>query len=173
MQKFNSLGALAQYLMKQTARNYVSKLSGALSQIGQSVQQEAKSEIGTYQSGVGPYPPTAPLAEATIERKAKEGYGMHGDPDTPLYATGAFQEDINYKVDEANLSVDIGTNQDYIVYTELGTGKMPPRPIFGTSALRAVPKTLPLIGAYATAGITGEDVTAYTKTYGEHTQLEP
>lgn len=164
MQKFNSLGALAQHLLKQTAGSYKTKLCEALTQIGQSVQQEAKSEVGTYQEGVGPYPATAPLAQATIEKKGT---------DTPLYETGAFQQDIKYKVDKSSLSVNIGTNKDYIVYTELGTGKMPPRSIFGPSALRAVPKTLPLIGGYAVAGITGVDVKAYTKEFGEHTQLAP
>jgi HK97 gp10 family phage protein len=42
--------------------------------------------------------------------------------------TGNLRNSINYKVDEEELSVKIGTNVDYAPYVELGTSKQKAQP---------------------------------------------
>ena len=155
MKSFSSLGQFAGFLGGLAAGGYRAGLVPTLEHVGNEVKNEVEHEIGTYQGAVGPYPATAPLSDVTIERKMREGLGMGNDPDTPLFATGEFSKDVKTDVQPLALAVEIGTNVDHIVYTELGTDKQPPRPIFGPAALRALPKVMPTIAAAAVTGIVG------------------
>lgn len=145
-------------LLRSAARGYQRALNHALDDIGQAVAAEAHSKIGHYQPAMGQYPAWAPLAPATIASKAKKGLGMGGNPNTPLYATGKFSRDIGHRVNAQDLAVQIGTRRPYIVYTELGTSQMPPRPVFGPAALAVVPRLLPKIAHFAAVGIAGAAV---------------
>lgn len=149
MKTFGDMAALFGGL---AAGAYRRSLSPALNQIGEAVKADVKANIGTYQSAIGPFPATPPLAQATLQIKGRRGHGMGGDPDTPLYATGEFYGDVNVRVDILNLSVEIGTNAEHIARHEVGDSNVPPRPIFGPATLRAVPKCLP---ALASAGFMG------------------
>jgi hypothetical protein len=149
-----SLGDAANLFMKLADGEYRAHLAPALNEIGRQVQGEVQREIGNYQGAIGPFPAWAPLAQATLDTKANAGLGR-GYPDTPLYATGAFAQDVSFCVDLGSLSVTIGTNAPEISYTELGTRTMPPRPIFGPSCLRVLPHMLPLVASAAFGGITG------------------
>lgn len=151
----DDLTKLAAHFGKLAAGGYRSNLSPLLGMMGQAVKKEIEKEIGEYQSGIGGYPATAPLADATIEIKTREGLGKGGDPDTPLWATGEFHDSIQIHKDMNELSVEIGSDVDHVVYSELGTSKEPPRPVMGPSALRAVPPLLPEIEAAALMGIQG------------------
>lgn len=149
-----SFGDAAKLFGQAAIGGYKIGLAPALDEIGRQVQGEVKREIGNYQPAIGPFPATAPLSQATLDSKAKKGQGA-GHPDTPLYATGQFAADINYESDLNTLSVTIGTNTEYIKYTELGSGSMPPRPVFGPSCLRVMPHMLPMLAKSAFAGILG------------------
>lgn len=151
----NSLGQMASMFGRLASGGYKQNLAPTLHMIGDAVKAEVENEIGEYQSGVGPYPDTAQLADSTLETKRTKNLGKSGDPDTPLWATGAFHDDIQYQPNMGDLSVEIGTNQKEAVFTELGTGMQPPRPVFGPSVLRAVPALLPQISAAAGLGIMG------------------
>jgi hypothetical protein len=96
----------------------------ALAAIGARVRTRVREKIGELQPAQGPFPAWAPLAPSTVRRKGH---------DRPLIETGAFREDVSYRVGVGR--VEIGTHQDYIVYTELGTSTIPPRPVFGPAAL--------------------------------------
>lgn len=150
-----TLGQLASQFGQLAAGGYKNNLRPILDLMGSSVKAEVQIEIGEYQSGVGPYPATAQLADATLDRKAKSGEGKGGNPDTPLWATGEYHDTIDYAKDVNSLSVEIGSNLDYVKYLELGTADMPPRPVFGPATLRAVPKIMPQIAAAAVVGMSG------------------
>jgi hypothetical protein len=111
----------------------------ALDAAGKMVVEEATSRVGVGPGAapgpIGPFPGWEPLAESTVKQK---GF------DSILLDTGTFQGDISHTVEP--WKVTIGTHQNYIVYTELGTTKMPPRPVFGPSLLSKMPEILPLIG---------------------------
>ena len=136
-------------------------MAHCLDGVGQDVANEVRTEIGEYQPGIGPFPPMAPLAESTIDTKVSKNLGKGGDPDTPLYASGAFESDIGHAVDAGALSVEVGTNQNHVIYTEFGTAKQPPRPIFGPAALRILPKIKSRVAAAAVTGLIGISITSH------------
>lgn len=142
------LGDLGKLFLAEAAGAYRTQLIPVLQQMGRMAVEEIKNEIGNYQSAIGPYPATAQLSPVTLDIKTRQGLGLNGNPDTPLWATGDFWADVSFQVDPGSLSVEIGTNKFYIVYTELGTGTMPPRPIFGPATLRIAPQ----LGAVAASG---------------------
>lgn len=151
----NALGSMAAHLLQMAAGGYRHALTPVLDEVGKAVKDEVKKEIGTYQPGVGQYPATAPLAQSTLETKAKKGHGKGGNPDTPLWATGDFHDDVNFKSNTATLSVQIGTNKEYIAQHELGNVHHPPRPVFGPATLRVLPHQMPLLAKAAAMGIAG------------------
>lgn len=158
MLNFQSFGQLAVHLQSQAIRDYKINMRKSLKEVGEVVSAEARKSVGVYQSGIGPFPAWAGLADSTIERKSRSGLGMGGNPNTPLYATGRFKQSIAYKAE--NQSVTIGTNVPYIVHTEVGTSKMPPRPVFGPAALRALPRLLPCIAAAGACAVAGRSYRA-------------
>jgi hypothetical protein len=154
MKSFSSPGQFAAYLGKLAAGAYKAELVPVLQHVGDEVKKEVEKEIGEYQSAIGPYPDTAPLSPVTLEIKQRRGLGR-GGPDTPLYATGEFSERIGVEVHKDDLSVEIGTTIDHVVYTELGTSTQPARPVFGPAALRVMPKVEAEVAAAALTGIIG------------------
>lgn len=152
MKHFKSFDALAVELTGAMRTTYPEALVNTLDDIGKAVTERAKDKVGHYQSGIGQFPQWAPLAASTIDRKQRAGFS---NPDGPLLASGAFKDSIGYVVDAGNLKVTIGTDKPYIVNTEMGTAKIPPRPVFGPSALEIIPKKLPKIGSYAACGLAG------------------
>lgn len=150
-----SLTDAAQFFGQLAAGGYKRNLLPILDLIGNSVKAEVEKEIGEYQGAIGPYPATAPLAEATLERKSKAALGKGGLANSPLWATGKFHDSIETAKNVTGLEVEIGTNVDYVINQELGTSKIPPRPVFGPATLRVLPKLLPTIAAAGAAGIKG------------------
>lgn len=150
-----TLGQAAMYFGQLAIGGYKLNLVPILDMIGAAVKTEVEKEIGEYQGSIGPFPATAPLADATLERKGRDNLGKGGDPNTPLYATGKFHDSIGTAKDINSLSVEIGTDVEYIIEQELGTSRIPPRPVFGPATLRALPPLEPAITASAALGIVG------------------
>lgn len=150
-----TLGQLATIFAGLAAGGFKSNLVPVLGLIGTNIQAEVQSEIGEYQTGIGGYPATAQLADSTLDRKARAGTGKGGNPDAPLWATGAYHDSIDVRMDIATLSVEIGSNDEKAIRHELGTDRMPPRPVFGPSTMRALPPLIPAISAAASFGIKG------------------
>jgi hypothetical protein len=105
--------------------------------LGQSIITTARFMIATSSGN------WMPLTPATIDYKAYKKYGFQGDPQTPLYASGDFYRDMRYEIQGP--AVSIGTNMPYMKYVEMGTAKMPPRPIFLPAFLKALPAIHTLI----------------------------
>ena len=151
----NNFAQAASFFGQLAAGAYANNLSPVLDMIGAAVKAEVENEIGEYQSGIGGFPATAPLAASTLERKSKHGLGKHGNPDSPLWATGKFHDSIGTRKSIPTLSVQIGSNEDHVIFHELGTSNEPPRPVFGPATLRVLPRLIPAISAAAAHGIAG------------------
>lgn len=151
----NSLTQLAGMFGRMAAGGYKQQLSPVLDMLGNAVKAEVEKEIGEYQSSISPFSATEQLADATLERKTRANLGKNGNADSPLWATGDFQASIQTAKDVSALTVEIGSNLDYVVYSELGTSKEPPRPVFGPAALRAIPLLLPAVAAAGGNGMAG------------------
>lgn len=163
---FHSMEEFGQFLEKRSS-HITSELKASLQVIGKAVKQEAISSIGSYQSGIAPYPAWKPLAQATLDRKHRMGEGM-GHPNTPLYARGNFKKDIGYRVEGSRMAVHIGSNVDYVVHNEYGTHKIPPRPVFGPAALRAVPKVLDAVESAVVYGLAGVRISSRNSSRGNY-----
>lgn len=124
--------------------------------LGAAVAEDARQSIGTYQQAIGPYTAWTQLAASTLYNKAKSGLGKNGNPDTPLYATGAMAASIEYKVPNAQ-QAHVGSDDETLIWMEEGTTKMPPRPVLGPAALRTVPKFTGMFGRSIAAVIAGAD----------------
>lgn len=136
-------------------RNMQNDLRG----IAVDVQQVATQSVGHYQQAMDPFPAWKPLAPATIARKSRgngrKSWGLNGNPDSPLYRTGKFKKSIFYRINQRQLTATIGTTKEYVVKTELGTGYMPARPVFGPAAMRVVPNHVSIVRSGLVSGLMG------------------
>jgi phage gpG-like protein len=94
-----------------------------LTEIGAETAELIREMIGREQ------PQWLPLADSTVEQKAKKGWGRDGDPSSPLYATGEMAESVTYHV-HSDTFAQIGTDDPIAVFHEYGTSHIPPRPMF-------------------------------------------
>lgn len=124
MKEFSTLGAFARHLDK-LAVIVPEVVHLAADRAGELVEEAAKAEIGHYQAAVGPFPAWAPLADGTEADKARHGYPLGA----PLLRTGELRESVSH-VTEGGHSV-IGSTDPRMVYHELGTRHIPPRPVLG------------------------------------------
>lgn len=105
------------------------------------VQHRAKKIIGHYQVETGPFAPWAPLAASTRAEKARLGFGP---PDNPGLRTGGMRESIDRAVEDHEAVV--GSNDENLVYFELGTSKQPPRSVLGAAAFQEAHTVAEIMG---------------------------
>jgi HK97 gp10 family phage protein len=122
------------FTLKEAAKHFA--LCGAaiaetvrleLDLIGKTITKEAKAEIGNYQPAMGDFESWPELADSTKRDRVRKGFTEND----PLLRTGELRDSISYKVH--GLNVSIGSTSDIMVYQELGTAKIPPRPVLGTA----------------------------------------
>ena len=94
------------------------------------LEAEAKSYPGTYQDG------WAALAESTIAQKQTG--------DSPLLETGEMRDSIAHNSDEHVAYV--GSNNPKMTWQELGTDRIPPRPVLGLALIKAKDKVEAAVG---------------------------
>jgi phage gpG-like protein len=104
------------------------------------VQKEAKSYFGHYQDQAGPNPAWPQLAEATQDTRAKLGYA----PNEPLLRDGKLRDSIDIEVDGHHAYV--GSEDEVMLYQELGTSKIPPRPVLASAAFNTADEVADIIG---------------------------
>lgn len=88
---------------------------------GQVVEDEAKRLLGTYDY----QPRWAELADATKEDRVHQGYPEN----EPGLRSGEMRDSIHHVVDRAAHTVHIGSDDDKLVWFELGTVHQPPRTV--------------------------------------------
>ena len=113
--EFKSFAELAAALAFEEAG-----MQAALIDIGNHLEKKARQKIGEYQPG---WPQ---LAEATQADRARQGYTEND----PLLRSGKLRDSISSEVEDMVLVV--GSTDVNMVYQELGTEKIPPRPVFAT-----------------------------------------
>jgi phage gpG-like protein len=103
------------------------------------IEKDAKGQFGRYQGDVPPFGAWPPLAETTLKQHNDLGVG-----DTPLLVSGYLRESISHEVEGKNAVV--GSDDDVMVYQELGTDKIPPRPVLGPAGIKSGPAVAKLLG---------------------------
>lgn len=122
----------------------------ALDAAAKSIEAEAKAEIGTYQrSNMGPYEPWAELKDATKAERERLGF----TPNDPLLRTGGLRDSISREVH--GLEAAVGSTSDVMVYQEMGTRTIPPRPVLGLAASRKTEDVLRIVGESVRIGFLG------------------
>lgn len=124
MKEFTSLGQFALHLLSLQAATSIS-LHRGLEKVAAAVEKTAKAEIGTYQQAIGPFPSWDPLAEVTKKQRLDLGY----TEDDPGLRDGSMRDSIERKVER--LEAVIASDDQNLVWFELGTSKQPPRPVLG------------------------------------------
>lgn len=151
---FQGFKAFQDHLENKVQKVYEDYSRQALDVVGDAIATDARDSLGTYQSGIGEFSSWAKLAPSTIAEKARRGWGKGGNPDTPLYATGQLAASISYAVLNAR-RVEIGSNDEKLLWLDLGTKNMPPRPVLGPAALRTIPKHVGVFGFALAGAISG------------------
>lgn len=119
----------------------------ALTKAVKLIEKSAKEEIGVYQPAIGPFPAWAPLAESTVADRVSKGFS----PDEPLKRTEALRDSISSEV-SGNEAV-AGSDSDVMVYQELGTSTIPPRPVLGPAAYKNMEAIGKLLGSHVVSAI--------------------
>lgn len=149
MKEFDSLGAFAMHLLEREVATVVA-LQACTDEIGHVVQEEAISEFGVYQSAAGPFPAWEELAEATKEDRLAQGYSEN----EPLLRSGELRDSTSHTSEP--LEAVIGSTDPVMVFHELGTSKMPPRPVFGPAVVHSEAKIAAIVGGALVVGLVGE-----------------
>lgn len=118
------------------------------------VERRAKAIVGHYQTNTGPFPPWAELADATKADRVRRGF----EEDEPGLRTGEMRDSIEHAVGVREAVV--GSNDDKLVWFELGTVHQPPRSVLGAAAHQTGPRVAEEIGLGVVKGLVGERVAA-------------
>jgi HK97 gp10 family phage protein len=140
MKKFASLSAFATHLAILEA-SMALQLEGGLTEAAKVVQETAQAKFGEYQAAVNNFSAWAELAEATKTDWVRQGFSA----DEPLLRTGELRDSISYAV--KGLTAVIGSTNDVMVFHELGTINMPPRPVLGPAAVECSPQVQEILFA--------------------------
>lgn len=156
MNEFHSLGEFAEHILHTMVKE-VERQSHALEKAAVLIEKEAKSLIGEYQSEAGPFMAWAPLADSTLEEKARLGYTGQVSQDDPLLRTGEMRDSIKHKVIGTS-EAHVGSDSDIAVFQELGTDKIPPRSFLGTAAVHKEKEVAEIIGESVVMALIGKGV---------------
>lgn len=124
------------------------KLAIGLEKIGELAKTLAAEYPGTYQRG------WAPLAESTLRDKERQGYPTP----SPLLRTGEMAASYEKAVDPVELEVTIGSEDPVALYQEMGTSKMPPRPVVSLALQNSLPYAKDTLVEIAKAIVTDKPV---------------
>ncbi len=154
MMDFSILGFAAKLTELTVAVHVESEKS--LTKAAKIVQKEAKKELGNYQGAAGPFVAWAELAGSTKDQRIKLGYTEND----PGLRSGETRESIEYTVTMSGFTgqAEIGSNEDKMVWFELGTDKQPPRSALGGALFRKSDQVANLIGASIYGALIGETV---------------
>lgn len=144
MKEFGSLAAFALHVGSLDIA-VLAEVKKSLRQSAKLIQRTAKSEMGTYQDAIGPFPAWAPLADSTKQERLEHGF----TPDEPLLRSHQLCDAITIEVHDLEAAVGV-KSQDYVdpitgeildageimADHEFGRLGLPPRPVLGPAALR-------------------------------------
>jgi hypothetical protein len=153
MKNLQSFGALARALERSSQR-LAADLAVTMEKCAVVVELAAKAEIGHYQTeDMGPFSVWAPLAPSTVAEKRRNGYASDGN-DNPLLRTGEMRDSIEHEAGFRQFTV--GSKDEVLVYQEIGTPTIPPRPALAPALYRNVKTILHEVGKTIEKNIAGE-----------------
>lgn len=145
---FGSLGQFATHLASLDVAVHHETKRG-LSKVAAIIEKEAKSELGVYQPGVGPFPAWQQLADATKQDRLRKGFTEND----PLLRSGELRDSISHEV--SGHEAVIGSTSDVAVFQELGTDKIPARPFLGPAGFKSEGAIRSILGAALLRGLLG------------------
>ncbi|MCE2579585.1 hypothetical protein LDL36_14000 [Komagataeibacter sp. FNDCR1] len=123
-----------------------------LEQAARIVEREAKAELGHYQQAAGPFPAWAELADSTKDDRVRKGYPEN----EPGLRSGEMRDSIEHVVRAR--TAHVGSDDDKLVYFELGTVKQPPRAVLSGALIRKSDEVAHAVGQRFVGRLFGEDV---------------
>ena len=124
----------------------------AMEWVGEIVEKEAKNELGTYQASAGPFAGWAELADSTKSDRVSKGFTEND----PGLRTGEMRESIRHVADDHE--VVIGSDDDKMVWFEVGTAKQPPRSVLGVAVIHKEKEIQHHLGGSVVSALIGHDV---------------
>jgi hypothetical protein len=124
----------------------------AMEQAAKVVEAHAKKIVGVYQTDTGQFPAWAELADATKDDRVRLGYSEN----EPGLRSGDMRNSIDHKA-EHNEAV-IGSDDQHMVYFELGTSKQPPRSVLGSAVVQTEHAITEILGSSVVRALVGEEV---------------
>jgi HK97 gp10 family phage protein len=124
----------------------------ALERAAKLVEAESKAEIGHYQGEAPPFTAWAELADSTKEDRVKQGFTEND----PGLRTGEMRDSISHAVGDKEAVV--GSNDEKLVWFELGTEKQPPRSVLGTAAVHKGRQVAEIMGGAVVKALVGDEV---------------
>jgi hypothetical protein len=115
-----------------------------LDKVGTLALTLAEHYPGTYQPG---WPQ---LAESTLKDKADKGFPVP----SPLKRTGEMAESYKKELELAEFAVVVGSPSKIALYQEMGTSRIPPRPVVATAMSNSLPFAADVFGEIAVGLLT-------------------
>jgi hypothetical protein len=116
------------------------------------IEERAKEKIGEYQKETGEFVAWAELAESTKQDREEQGYSEN----EPGLRSGEMRDSIEHQ--SSAVEAHVGSNDQNLVWFELGTVKQPPRSVLGGAAFEKAAEVVELIGTQMTMHLAGEGV---------------
>lgn len=124
----------------------------AFNRVGRMVQSETVRELGSYQAAASPFVAWAELADSTKDERVRLGYTEND----PGLRSGEMRDSIQYQAEHNGVA--IGSDDDKMVYFELGTDKQPPRSALGMAVVHKEKQIEHALGAAMVAALTGQSI---------------
>ncbi len=124
-------------------------MTPAMEAAAQHVERTAKAKFGEYQGNVGAFNEWQQLAASTQTERVRQGY----TPNDPLLRSGDLRDSITHEVH--GLEAVIGSDDEIMVYQELGTERIPPRPVLGPAGIESGEMVAKLLGSASVGWLIG------------------
>lgn len=148
MKTYRSFGALARALERAAAELPLT-YAAAMRAGGESVKNDAQERIGHYQAGWDLLQP------ATVAQKIRMEIAPGGDGgDNPLLRTGDMRDSIAAESTDAGFVV--GSAADVLAYQEIGTSRIPPRPVLAPALKHMAPFITTVLGRAVEKTLAGD-----------------
>jgi hypothetical protein len=151
MKVFHSFTQAAEHCLKLVETVALAEHE-ALEHIAKVIEKQAKAEIGHYQKQEGQFAAWAELADSTKQDRERQGYTEND----PGLRSGEMRESIHHKVGLHEAL--IGSDDDNLVWFELGTSKQPPRSVLGLAGLKKGEEAAEIAGANVAMALIGRRV---------------
>ena len=151
MKEFSSFAEFGTFLGGMVAKEVAAE-HAALERAAKLLETAAKEKIGHYQDEAGEFVAWAELADSTKADRTRQGFSEN----EPGLRTGEMRDSIGHRVEPGE--AEVGSDDDKLVWFELGTSKQPPRSVLGATAVENAEKVVAIVGETVVMALCGEEV---------------